>query len=77
MGTRSQCGNTYDKTFEIVMDGEAYVFDCFKYEIAALVPRALNAVFALSVMVSSKTATSSAVHIVRKRKGVTGLVDRY
>lgn len=33
------CGNTYDKSFEIVMDGDRHVFDSFECAIQALAPR--------------------------------------
>ena len=32
------CENTYDKTFEIVMDGRLHVFDSFECAIQALAP---------------------------------------
>jgi len=32
------CGNDYDKSFEIVMNGESYVFDSFECAIHALAP---------------------------------------
>lgn len=36
------CGNGYDKTFEILTDGERYVFDSFGGAIQALAPRCEN-----------------------------------
>ena len=32
------CGNTYDKAFQVVMHGEAHVFDCFECAIQLLAP---------------------------------------
>jgi len=32
------CGNRYDKTFEVIMDGETHVFDSFECAIHALAP---------------------------------------
>lgn len=32
------CRNDYDKAFEVVMQGETYVFDCFECAIHALAP---------------------------------------
>jgi hypothetical protein len=32
------CGNAYDKTFEIHTNGEVYVFDCFECAINMLAP---------------------------------------
>jgi len=33
------CGNEYDKTFEISIDGRTHIFDCFECAIHALAPR--------------------------------------
>jgi len=33
------CGNTYDKSFEVVMNGESHVFDSFECAIQRLAPR--------------------------------------
>lgn len=33
------CGNDYDKAFEVVQDGERYVFDSFECAAHALAPR--------------------------------------
>ena len=32
------CGNDYDKTFEVVMDGERFIFDCFECAIHKCAP---------------------------------------
>lgn len=32
------CGNTYDKAFTIIMDGQSYVFDSFECAIQRLAP---------------------------------------
>ena len=37
-GTCEICGNEYDKSFEVVMDGTSHVFDSFECAIAALAP---------------------------------------
>ena len=39
MATCEVCGNTYDKSFEVVMAGESHVFDSFECAIHALAPR--------------------------------------
>ena len=39
MGTCEVCGNQYDKTFEVVMDGGRHTFDSFECAIHALAPR--------------------------------------
>jgi hypothetical protein len=33
------CGNTYDKAFEITMDGSRYTFDCFECAVHKLAPK--------------------------------------
>ena len=32
------CGNTYDKAFDVLMDGETHTFDSFECAIKALAP---------------------------------------
>lgn len=38
MGQCHQCGNEYDKSFEITMGRQTYVFDSFECAIQALAP---------------------------------------
>ncbi len=38
MPTCETCGNPYDKSFHVVMDGETYVFDSFECAIQKLAP---------------------------------------
>lgn len=33
-----QCGNVYDKSFQVVANGKAYTFDCFECAIARIAP---------------------------------------
>ena len=33
------CGNQYDKSFEVIVEGVTHVFDCFACAIQALAPR--------------------------------------
>lgn len=42
MATCEVCGNTYDKTFEVVMQGQQHIFDSFECAIHALAPRCEN-----------------------------------
>lgn len=39
MATCDNCGNTYDKTFEVRLDGQTHTFDCFECAINKLAPR--------------------------------------
>jgi hypothetical protein len=32
------CGNEYDKTFQVIMDGESHTFDSFECAVHALAP---------------------------------------
>ena len=36
------CGNEYDKTFQVVMNGEQHIFDSFECAISALAPTCDN-----------------------------------
>lgn len=36
------CGNDYDKTFDVVRNGETHTFDSFECAIEALAPRCAN-----------------------------------
>jgi hypothetical protein len=38
MGTCDTCGNTYDKSFEVVMAGQRHTFDSFECAIQSLAP---------------------------------------
>lgn len=42
MGICEQCGNEYEKTFEVVMEGRSHTFDCFECAIHALAPTCEN-----------------------------------
>jgi hypothetical protein len=42
MGTCEVCGNRYDKSFQIDMDGDSHVFDSFECAIHALAPTCDN-----------------------------------
>jgi hypothetical protein len=39
MATCEVCGNEYDKSFEVMMQGSSHVFDSFECAIHALAPR--------------------------------------
>jgi hypothetical protein len=38
MAVCHHCGNDYDKTFEVRLEGQSYTFDSFECAIAALAP---------------------------------------
>ena len=39
MATCEVCGNDYDKSFDVVLQGETHTFDSFECAIQALAPR--------------------------------------
>ena len=39
MPTCENCGNEYDKAFQVIMKGETHVFDSFECAIEAMAPR--------------------------------------
>lgn len=38
MGTCATCGNAYDKSFDVIMNGETHTFDSFECAIHKLAP---------------------------------------
>ncbi len=38
MNQCEQCGNAYDKSFEVVIAGQKHTFDCFECAITSLAP---------------------------------------
>ena len=38
MATCDTCGNDYDRSFDVVMNGNSYTFDCFECAIHKLAP---------------------------------------
>ena len=39
MSVCERCGNDYDKSFDIVMNGESHTFDSFECAVATLAPQ--------------------------------------
>jgi hypothetical protein len=69
MARCEQCGNDYDKSFEVRMAGRTMIFDSFECAIQALARRpAPIAAAASSGMVSNMTAPSSAACTALRRK---------
>ncbi|HEX7010132.1 MAG TPA: hypothetical protein VF184_09125 [Phycisphaeraceae bacterium] len=42
MGVCEQCGNEYDKTFDVMMNGRKHTFDSFECAIQTLAPKCAN-----------------------------------
>ena len=71
-----QCGNDYDKAFEIVMGGETMTFDCFECAIAALAPICDHCgARIIGHGVEHEGVIFCCAHCAR-REGVGSLVDR-
>lgn len=69
------CGNDYDKSFEIRMDGETHAFDAFECAIQALAPRCTGCgVRIMGHGVQHGDTPYCSAHCAR-RDGVTGLND--
>lgn len=70
------CGNEYDKTFEVLMDGERHVFDSFECAIQALAPRCDNCgVPIIGHGVEGDDRVFCSAHCA-EQVGVAGLTDR-
>lgn len=39
MSSCERCGNDYDKSFDVIMDGKTHTFDSFECAIATLAPK--------------------------------------
>ena len=76
MGTCELCGNTYDKSFEVVMAGESHVFDSFECAIQALAPKCEHCgCRIIGHGVEAKGSIYCCVHCA-ERSGEKGLRDR-
>lgn len=70
------CGNEYDKTFQVMMDGESYTFDSFECAIHALAPTCENCgITIVGHGVEASGIIYCCAHCA-ERDGVTGLKDR-
>jgi hypothetical protein len=70
------CGNDYDKSFQVVMNGAPHVFDCFECAVFALAPRcAACGVHVIGHGLESRGRIYCCDHCAT-RAGVTELRDR-
>jgi hypothetical protein len=70
------CGNEYDKTLEIVTDGESHYFDCFECAIKALAPTCEHCgVRIIGHGIESEGAFFCCAHCAHE-EGVMAAVDR-
>ena len=76
MGTCEVCQNEYDKSFEVVMGGEAHVFDSFECAIHALAPRCAHCQCRIIGHGVEDSGTYYCCAHCAEQSGVEELVDR-
>jgi hypothetical protein len=77
MGICDMCGNEYDKTFQIVKDGQTHTFDSFECAIHALAPTCAHC--GCRIMGHGVEAADGVMFCCAhcaEHKGVTSLKDR-
>jgi hypothetical protein len=76
MGTCEVCGNEYDKSFDVVKDGETHTFDAFECAIHALAPECPHCnCKVIGHGVEAGGTVYCCAHCARE-SGATGLADR-
>ena len=76
MKTCEHCGNTYERTFDVVIDGKTHTFDSFECAIHMLAPRCAHCACAIiGHGLESDGAFYCCAHCA-KEAGVSGLRDR-
>jgi nitrite reductase/ring-hydroxylating ferredoxin subunit len=76
MATCEVCGNDYDKSFEVMMQGSSHVFDSFECAIHALAPRCAHCGCRI---VGHGVEASGAIYCCAhcaEQSGESGLTDR-
>jgi hypothetical protein len=70
------CGNTYDKTFQVILDNETFHFDSFECAIHMLAPSCAHcSCKILGHGVEAEGAFYCCAHCA-KHEGIQGAVDR-
>ena len=70
------CGNDYDKSFEVIFDGESHTFDSFECAIHMLAPRCAHCdCRVIGHGVEADNSIYCCAHCA-EMSGVTGLEDR-
>ena len=76
MAKCDKCGNNYDQSFTVKMQGKTHTFDCFECAISMMAPRcATCGVLVIGHGVQSNNTIYCCAHCAEK-KGIDGLVDR-
>jgi hypothetical protein len=70
------CGNDYDKAFDVVMNGQAHVFDSFECAIHALAPVCMHCRCRIIGHGVEANGTMYCCAHCAQRSGVTGVDDR-
>lgn len=70
------CGNDYDKTFEVTMDGQTHTFDSFECAIEKLAPRCAHCGCRIIGHGVEQNGTYYCCAHCATQKGATGLSDR-
>lgn len=70
------CGNNYDKSFEVVVQGESHVFDSFECAIHALAPTCAHCGVRVVGHGSEKDGVVFCCSHCAEQSGVTELRDR-
>jgi hypothetical protein len=76
MPTCETCGNSYDKSFEVVMQGKTHTFDSFECAIHALAPTCKHCGTRIVGHGLEKDGTFYCCDHCASKDGVSGLRDR-
>lgn len=76
MAVCETCGNDYDKSFEVVMEGTTHVYDSFECAIHALAPRCEHCDVRIVGHGLEDNGTMFCCDHCAEKSGVTGLRDR-
>ena len=76
MATCETCGNDYDKSFQVTMNGKAHTFDSFECAIHALAPTCDHCGIRIVGHGLEKSGTFYCCDHCAEREGVEGLRDR-
>jgi hypothetical protein len=76
MGRCQHCGNEYDKSFDIVQDGESHTFDSFECAIATMAPRCEHCGVAIIGHGLEADGRMFCCDHCAEKAGVQGLKDR-
>lgn len=76
MAVCEQCGNDYDKAFQVTMHGKSHTFDSFECAIQALAPTCSQCGVRIVGHGLEKDGTFFCCDHCAERAGVSGLKDR-